>query len=306
MTDGPRHAARKAAIQAALASVNPDGIEQIARDEAARLIEALRPQEDPARVTAFAFQLPVRVVGLLLGIEPDDLAGLAASTGDFVRAVAPGGGVDDPAYGMAAADALRERIDALLARDPGPLFSTMWARMPREADEGCDVVVANAVGLLMQSYEATAGLIGNVLVALARYGAWPGLGRGAGGLDYAYVEEVLRFDAPVQNTRRYVAEDTIIAGRELRAGDAILVLLAAANRDPAANPAPHLFDPGRRAAQHYTFGAGVHHCPGSTIAAEIALEGVRALIAAGCSLEALVSNMTYVATPNVRIPLFRA
>ena len=93
------------------------------------------------------------------------------------------------------------------------------------------------LGLLVQSCDATAGLIGNTLLA-----------------DGPPVEDVLRLDSPVQNTRRYVAEDGVVAGVPLHRGDAILAVLAAANRDPEGN------------GRIFTFGVGAHACPLSGIA----------------------------------------
>ena len=90
----------------------------------------------------------------------------------------------------------------------------------------------------------------------------------------AVLLEVLRHDPPVQNTRRFVARDGDVAGQGMREGDAVLVLLAAANRDPAANPAPERFDPCRQERRIFTFGAGIHACPGDALAIAIARAGV--------------------------------
>jgi cytochrome P450 len=92
----------------------------------------------------------------------------------------------------------------------------------------------------------------------------------------------------------------------MRAGDAFLVVLAAANRDPAAHPDPHRFDPARRDRGQASFGAGAHLCPGQELAAAIAHAGVEQLLAAGVDLEPLARQAAYRASPNVRIPLLRA
>lgn len=302
-TDGAVHASHKAAIQTAMTSIDDATVERLAREEADWLVEKLDPREHPGLVNEFALSLPLHVVGRMLGVAPDALAGVAARVGEFVRALAPGSTPGDRQLGEDAADALIELFERLSTAQVGSrectLLAMMSVEMAREYGQGRLPVIANAIGLLMQSYEATAGLIGNTLVALARHGA-------RSELDQAFVQEVLRFDAPVQNTRRFVAEGGIVAGREMQAGDAILVVLAAANRDPSVNPDPDTFDPGRRDAKIYTFGAGRHRCPGAMLAVTIAVEGVKALVAAGCSPEALESRMSYVAAPNVRIPVFHA
>ena len=82
----------------------------------------------------------------------------------------------------------------------------------------------------------------------------------------AVIREVVRHDAPVQNTRRFVVEAGAIAGQAMREGDAVLVVLAAANRDPAANADAARFDPLRKERQAFTFSLGPHACPGETLA----------------------------------------
>ncbi|HNB28715.1 MAG TPA: cytochrome P450, partial [Alphaproteobacteria bacterium] len=111
---------------------------------------------------------------------------------------------------------------------------------------------------------------------------------------------------PIHNTRRYVAEDCLLAGQALKAGDAILVVLAAANRDPAANPQPHAFDPERAQPICFTFGHGAHACPGARIAVTLAVIGVQALLARGLDFAAIAGTMSYAASVNARIPVFGA
>jgi cytochrome P450 len=92
------------------------------------------------------------------------------------------------------------------------------------------------------------------------------------------------------------------ARETLRAGDAVLVLLAAANRDPAVQPDPGRFDPFRQEPRSFTFGAGAHACPGQALAVTIARAGVERLILAGLDLERFAAAVTYRPSANVRIP----
>ena len=123
-------------------------------------------------------------------------------------------------------------------------------------------IVANALGFLFQTCDATAGLIGNSLVSLGRRpDVLERVTREPQDLRPT-IEEVARFDSPVQNTRRFVETAGIVAGEVMQAGDAVLVLLAAANRDPAANPDPDRFNLQRPDRRLFTFGLGAHACPG--------------------------------------------
>jgi cytochrome P450 len=118
------------------------------------------------------------------------------------------------------------------------------------------------------------------------------------------VREVLRFDPPIQNTRRFLAAGGRVAGHEMAAGDAVLVVLAAANRDPLANFHPEVFDPLREDRRLFTFGVGPHACPGEQLAVTIATAGVAALLAAGLDVAPLAGRVSYRSSANARIPLF--
>src|SRR5262249_19841298 len=143
------------------------------------------------------------------------------------------------------------------------------------------------------SHEATAGLIGATLVAIAR-----GAPRAEAA---ALVREAARHDPPVHTTRRFVARAGELAGRWVAEGDTILVLLAAANRDPAANPDPDRFDPERRDPICFTFGDGVHACPGQAIAHAIAEAAVAHVLDSGVDLTGLLRGVRYRPSHNVRV-----
>jgi len=82
------------------------------------------------------------------------------------------------------------------------------------------------------------------------------------------------------------------------------VVLAAANRDPAANSDPQRFDPARRRARCFTFGDGVHACPGEALATTLATAGVSAILRAGIAPPALARRFTYRPSLNTRVPRF--
>jgi cytochrome P450 len=138
--------------------------------------------------------------------------------------------------------------------------------------------LANLFGLLMQSYEATAGLIGNSLVALTEQQLWPQL-RAQPELSLALVAEVARFNAPVQNTRRFIHHDCTIAGVKLPAGSVVLLLLGSAGRDEMAYDQPDAFKLDRATAENLTFSTGAHRCPGQALAQHIAAVAVEFLLA---------------------------
>jgi cytochrome P450 len=149
-------------------------------------------------------------------------------------------------------------------------------------------------------------LLGNSLVALARE---PGLRQEIGSrweLLPGLVAEVARHDPAVHNTRRYVAAPTQLAGLALAPGDTVLLVLAAANRDPALNPAPATFALMRAERRCLGFGHGPHGCPGEALACTVASAGLEALLGNGLDVDALrARGWDYRPSVNVRVPVFR-
>jgi cytochrome P450 len=270
MTDGDAQARAKRAVAAAL-DVPTEQVAAEARRQAVALAA------DRIGLDDLIFALPVRVVAALLGFAPEQLSGVAGRMRDVVAAFAPGAAPETIGRGHDAAAAMVTLTEALIG-EPGNLARRLRDAAGHEGGIDPAAVTANAVGFLFQVHDAGAGLLGNAILAL---GARPELRRAAMAdrtLLPGLMQEVLRCDPPAQNTRRFVAEDTVIAGQALRAGDAILVVIAAANRDPALNPDPDRFDSARPDRRLLTFGHGRHACPGDAIAVAIAAAGLDALL----------------------------
>jgi cytochrome P450 len=269
MTDGPAHGPLRRNVVMALSAFDPVTIAHTADRWAWALAADARVD-----VNAFALQLPAYTMASLLGVPRDRLAEVTDWVHDLTRTFA---GAEDAARGGVAAEQLSDLMRGL------PVTQ--------------QIGVENTVGLVTQAYDATAGLIGTVLLAVGRHPeARADLG--------AVVEETLRYDAPVQNTRRFAERDGIVAGQPVRAGDTILVVVAAANRDPAANPDPARFDVHRTDRRVFTFGAGAHACPGAVLARTIARSGVGRLLDVGVDPRRLAAPVTYRPSVNTRVPVF--
>lgn len=305
MNDGDAHDGAKRAVSATLATLSHADMVAESESWARWLVQRRMPHRDPRQITRIAFDLPVYVVASLLGVPRDQLPQVATWMADFVRCLAPGSDAELVARGIAASGCLFELFHALVAKAEGEGLLMRLAREARQAGlEDSETIVANGIGFISQAYEATAGLIGNTLLALAVHREAREQVMAEPGLLGAAVQETLRYDAPVQNTRRFLAHDGWVAGHEMRAGDTILVVLAAANRDPAANPSPERFDLFRDDRQSFTFGIGAHACAGAQLAATIAEAGVKELIGVGCMDASLAATVTYRASANTRIPLW--
>jgi cytochrome P450 len=278
MTDGPAHEPLKTAVSSALSALDPAAIAACCR----RSARVLRPS-NTGELERFLSDLPVYAVGSLLGIPEAQLPETARLMSDFARCFSPLSASDQIAAGVAAAEPL---LAIVRTASDGPLLTALAEAM-RKA--GCDdgiAIPANAIGLIFQSYEATAGLIGNAVLPLTERDL-PIYGEES---IQTLLLETLRDNSSVQNTRRFAHASCSIAGHDLEPGDRVLILLAAANIDAG--------------VPDFSFGFGAHACPGRELALAIAGAGVATLIDAGFAFAHLRFSGRYRPSINTRIPVF--
>ncbi|WP_405657361.1 cytochrome P450 [Streptomyces sp. RK9] len=227
----------------------------------------------------FAFPLPIYAICDLLGVPREDQDDFRDWAGMMIR---HGGG---PRGGVArSVKKMRGYLAELIHRkrsDPG---DDLISGLIRASDHGEHLTeneaAAMAFILLFAGFETTVNLIGNGTYALLthpeqRERLQRSLAAGDTGLLETGVEELLRFDGPVElATWRFATEPLRIGGQDIAAGDPVLVVLAAADRDPARFPDPDLLDLSRSDNQHLGYGHGIHYCLGAPLAR---LEGQTAL-----------------------------
>lgn len=284
-TDPPDHTRLRALISRSftpqlVAALEP-GIQRLVEELLAQALAA----GEVDLIADFAYPLPVLVIAEILGVpavERGLLRGWSRQLTDAVqhtRLQAHGQAVDAAALARADAvatelgDYLWSRIEAR-RRDPGDdLLSALIAAEATGDRLSRQELISTCALLLLAGHETTMNLIGNGMLALLRNPGQraamtdPGLWAGA-------VEELLRFDSPVQLTVRDLLEPLELAGASLARGDEALILLGAANRDPARYERPDELDLRRSGVQPISFGAGIHYCIGAPLAR---LEGRLAL-----------------------------
>jgi cytochrome P450 len=304
MTDGPAHPPLKGALVRTLGFLEEKHLAALARASAETLAEKNLQPATPRGLEAFAFGLSVHVLSCLLGLPEAQQGAVQEATEAYLAGLLPSPSPACLGRGARGAEVLLELAGAArAAARPSSLLGSFKEEAAGEGVRQDDVLTANAAGLLTQAYEATAGLIGNTVLALgARPELAQALRRAPAGLGDV-LWEVLRYDAPVQNTRRFVAREVRVCGQRLKAGDTVLVVLAAANRDAEANGEPETFEPARVARRTFTFGLGRHLCPGQALTLAMARAGVEQLLHSGLDFRELRA-VGYRPSLNVRVPRF--
>ncbi len=259
----------------------------VARAFTARRMEALRPRIETIVdelldavagnggmdvIADFAHKLPVTVICDMLGIPESDRAPFLAESTVRGRILDPTPlsreELDESNAASAASAEYFTRLIAYRRANPGEdLTSGLIAA--READDSLtdEEIIAN-IGLLFGAgHETTTNLIGNGVLALHRNPTQLDRLRAVPSLMPNAVEEVLRYDSPVQLTGRVALGDVEFAGEQITKGEEVIALLGAANRDPAAYGGdPETLDVARSGVRAISFGGGIHFCLGAQLA----------------------------------------
>jgi cytochrome P450 len=258
-------------------------------------------------VADLAHPLPVAVICHMLGVPIEDEAEFSAASALLGQGLDPfitftGEVPDNFADRMAAGRWLRGYLaDLVEQRRSAPRDDLISALIA--AEEGgdqltSDEIVATCNLLLIAGHETTVNLIANAILAMLRHPRhWSALAADPERAP-AIVEETLRYDPPVQLVGRVAADDMTIGDVTVPKGDTMMLLFAAAQRDPAVYSSPDAFDPDREGIRHLAFGLGAHFCLGAPLArleARIALSAV----AARFPNARLVGEPTY--KPNVTL-----
>jgi cytochrome P450 len=221
-------------------------------------------------VADLAYPLPVTVISEMLGVPEADRGALRRWSLDLIYTLDPMLSVETLARAQRAGAEFRAYLRELIADRRTHLGDDLLSGLIQAEDEGRQLspqeLVATCVLLLVAGHETTSSFIGNGMLALLRnpdqyrrLHADPGLVRSAG-------EELLRYDSPVQLTGRLVIRDTEIAGQRIEAGQDVVALMGAANRDPSVFERPDALDLGRADNRHLAFGGGIHFCLGAPLA----------------------------------------
>jgi len=219
---------------------------------------------------ALAFPLPVTVIGEMLGVPAGDRPRfrplVRAITTMLELAITP-----EDLHAATEASGTLERYfaDLVGARRAHPR-DDLLTRLIQAEEEGERLteyeLVSTAILLFAAGFETTTHLLGNGLLALADHPDQLDRLRADRSLLRTAVEELLRYDSPVQITARTTYEDVTVGGERIEAGTTVLALLGAANRDPLKFTDPDRFDVGRSEAPPLSFGSGIHHCLGAALA----------------------------------------
>lgn len=232
------------------------------------LLDAMGPAGD--LVGSLAFPLPANVISAMVGVPVEDRDWLRPLVADLTVGIEPTAQDHEIEAAEAASGELWEYLKELIARRRAEPHDDLLSALV-EASDGEDKlteteVLTNTLLIYAAGFETTTHLIGNIVRNLVAHPDQHERLRRDRSLIPSAVEEVLRFDPPVQIDGRYVHSDIEVGGQRIPAGQSVLTLLGAANRDPDLCDDPETFDVGRADTQLLSFGSGIHYCLGAALA----------------------------------------
>jgi cytochrome P450 len=276
--DPPRHTKvrsvfARAFTPASLAQLRPK-IESIARKQ----LDLVATSGSMDLIADLAYPLPVIVIAEMLGFPPEDYPRIKVWSDRLAAALSLNPSNEQQADAALTWSEMREYFDSVVARTKQNPGDALLGRILEAEDdpEGLnrEEIFTNCVLLLSAGHETTTNLIGNGMLALLKNrDQWDLLVREPD-LIASAVEEILRFDSPVQWTSRLSGEPIEINGKTIQPGEIILGSVGAANRDPQKFADPDRLDIRRNENRHLAFGIGIHYCLGAALArmeAEIAI-----------------------------------
>ena len=247
-----------------------------------RLLDAVADHDHIDLIAALGYPLPVTVIAEMLGVPAEDMDRFEGWSNDIALLV-------EPILRPAQVENVRRATEELIAyfetivearrREPrDDLVSALLAAEEEGERLTREELLSTMLLILVAGNETTRNLIGNGMLALLRHPDQLQRLRDAPELLEAAVDELLRYDSPVQLDGRAVREDLEMGGKRLRAGQKVIALLGAANRDPAAFENPDALDIGREEKSHLSFGRGIHYCLGASLAVLEARIAFRSLL----------------------------
>ena len=247
-------------------------------------------------IEKFAYPMPVTVIAEMLGVPAGDMDRFKDWSNDVSLTIEPTLSDEQIRRVDHASEQLYEYFEGIIeARRRQPQDDMITALLLAE-DEGDKLTHEELLGtlilLLVAGNETTRNLIGNGMRALLKHPEQLQKLRDNPEMMDPAINELLRYDSPVQLDGRLVHNDVEVAGQRISAGQRVLCAIGAANRDPSAFPEPDKLDIGRSEKSHIAFGRGIHHCLGAPLAMLEARAAFSALLDRFSSIT-LVSEPVY-------------
>jgi cytochrome P450 len=282
--DPPDHTRIRRLVSKVFTPKRVEELRPMIRAQVAGHLDAMAERGDADIIADLAFPLPFTVISEMMGMPDGDRDQLRAWSHAAVKLLDPIMDPEEIRLAVLAAGEMYTYCDGVIAWKREHLADDLLSALITATDDGDQLtpseLLDQVVVLFMAGHETTVNLIGNGTLALLEHPEQCELLRNDPSLDANAVDELLRFDSPVQFSRRITLTDIEIEGHAITAGSFVMTCLGSANHDPAVfGPDADQLDLRRpSASRHLSFGSGVHHCLGASLARMEGQEAIGALV----------------------------
>ncbi|MGW1062075.1 cytochrome P450 [Micromonospora rubida] len=280
--DPPEHGAIRHLLVSALHAQPAQAAERRLTATAEALLAALPRDGAVDLIPGLARPVALRTVAEFLGVAPPAGPAFEEMSNAIVRSMDAGLEPERAGPGNQARGALAHLLTQWLAEPAADGYLAAVLRARQSADDVPPEVLANSLrAVLHAGYESVSRLLGNVLARIATSEDTAGMIGAAGGDLAPLADELIRLDGPVQADARVCVRDRELGGHTVRRGEVLVLMLAAANRDPKVFVDPDVVDVTRRRGVHLAFGRGAHACLGAALGTQQLIAVLKALHATG-------------------------
>ena len=271
MMDPPDHTRLRALVHKAFTPHMVESLRGRIEQVLDELLTPLGTEDEFDLVGQLAYPLPAIVICEMLGIPPADRDEFHRWANDLSAFLGSGQPREDLASrALSAAGELRDYLSAVVAASRDKSHGNLISELVVVEEQGEKLteeeLLAMCVFLLVAGHETTMALIASGTLALLRERQHFVTLNEDPSMVHSAVEEMLRYDSPLQHQVRVAVEDYQLRDKSISTGDRVLLMLGAANRDPEQFPDPDTFDIARTPNQHLAFGLGKHFCIGAPLA----------------------------------------
>jgi cytochrome P450 len=217
-----------------------------------------------------AYPLPTKVIAEMLGVPEEDHNQFRLWTSDLAMFLGNPPSISQSRKAQESIDALMKYFRNLVAQRRTHLKEDLLSSLIIAEEQGNvlseEELFSNCIGLFIAGHETTTNLIGNGLLALLRAPEQLQKLKDEPALMHSAVEELLRYDSPIQYTARLIKKDIELGGKKIGAGQSVMLMIGATNRDPDQFTDPETLNITRNENHHLSFGHNIHFCIGAALA----------------------------------------
>jgi cytochrome P450 len=267
-TDPPDHTAIRAVLRPFFSQAGIERWREPVRDTMLDLLDRVQDRREMDVMRDFAVPFPLGVICELMQIPKADRSWVRGIAENLL--VGPRVGESRMSETASAIRQMTEYLEPLLEQrltSPGDDLLSAVMAAEKQGVYDREQAMQNTIFLIVAGHETTINMICNGLLAFTQHpDQWDRFRSDTEGLIDSAVEEILRYDPPVQSGERIVAQDVELNGKFIRKGERVRWFINSANHDPAKFQNPDTFDVGRRISAHVAFGRGIHLCLGAPLA----------------------------------------